>query len=139
MEKGNYQWGRQRGARTRRRGLLAVMADRRWGSLRTPIGRTPDETPPHRIRAAVQVPAAMAWRSDRRSRHRGGRGAFGRGNHRAEERWVCGDDEETAAPNLIPARAPQRSDKGGMRTGFGAAPMNSRRLRSNLLHGADLG
>jgi hypothetical protein len=35
------------------------MADRRWGSLRTPVGHTPDETPPHRIRAAVQVPAAM--------------------------------------------------------------------------------
>jgi hypothetical protein len=43
-------------------------------------------------RAAAQVLAAMALRSDGGSRHRGGRGAFGRGHQNAGERWVCGEE-----------------------------------------------
>jgi hypothetical protein len=46
---------------------------------------------PGRRRGRVTL-AAMAFRSDDGSRHRGGRGAFGRGNQKVGERWVCGEE-----------------------------------------------
>jgi hypothetical protein len=55
-------------------------------------------------RAAAQVLVAMDLRSDGGSRHRGGRGAFGRGHHNAGERWVCG--EERPRGTLIIPRSP---------------------------------
>jgi hypothetical protein len=46
----------------------------------------------------------MALHSDDGSRHRGGRGAFGRGNQKVGERWVC--REEGLQGMLIILRSP---------------------------------